>query len=104
MSFKNFLHWILIPLGIGLLVIEPSLAGNKFETISSGVTGSFKVKREYVEIILYCFSAFTLLAAILSIVLPHDNPLFLNCVTWKQSAILWAVTSAIFASVAVFVL
>lgn len=87
--------YVLAILGLCLTLLEPSFAGNKFETIGGGVAGSSRVKAEYLFYILLGAGGLSLLAAVASVMLPHDNPLILNFSTWKQSAIAWAVMAAI---------
>lgn len=85
-------HTIRKALGTGafllllLLALEPALAGNKFETISGGISGSTKIKKEHVQIILYVVSGLFLFAGLLAVALPRHNPLLLNFSNWKQSA------------------
>lgn len=77
------LPWLLLT---GLLLCEPVLAGNKFETISGGVQGSSRAKVEYLQVITYVAGAIFLLAGILSIVLHDKNAQTLNYTMWKSSA------------------
>ena len=77
---------LLIGLLICALAIEPALA-NKFETISGGVSGSSRVKQEWVEGFLMVAGGVAMLLAVLALVIPHTNPLFVNYTTWKQSAV-----------------
>jgi hypothetical protein len=83
------------------LFVEPVLA-NKFETISGGVSGSLNIKREWLQAFFLVTGGISLLAAILAVVVPHRNALFLNYANWKQSAIILLVAaSAMFAIAAV---
>lgn len=69
-----------------LLALDPAFAGNKFETISGGVSGSVKLKKEHIQIVLYVVSGIFLFSALLAVALPHRNALMLNFANWKQSA------------------
>lgn len=79
-------------LGAGALLLilvsalDPAFAGNKFETISGGVSGSVKLKKEHIQIVLYVVSGIFLFSTLLAIALPHHNALLLNFANWKQSA------------------
>ena len=87
---------ILIVLGLTsalLCLVEPAFAGNKFETIGGGVSGSNRLKSEHVRLILYVVSGIFLFGSILTVVLPHNNPLFLNYSQWKQSAAIMFIIS-----------
>ncbi|BAN68584.1 hypothetical protein [endosymbiont of unidentified scaly snail isolate Monju] len=79
--------------GIGLLA-EPALA-NKFETISGGITGSFRLKRAFVQQALLVGGGGCLIGAVLAVVVPHTNPAFLNYVNWRNSAIVLGVLGAL---------
>jgi hypothetical protein len=68
-----------------LLLADPALA-NKFETIGSGVTGSSRSKLEWARGFLYVVGGISLFSALLAVVVPHNNPLFLNFSNWKKSA------------------
>jgi hypothetical protein len=67
------------------LFVEPASA-NKFETISGGVSGSGQVKRESLQVIFLVAGGVSFLGAVLAVVVPHRNALFLNYSNWKQSA------------------
>lgn len=71
--------------------LEPTLAGNKFETISTGVTGSGSLKRAGIEVALYAVGGVFVFSALLAVLMPHRNPLFLNYVSWKQSAAMFLI-------------
>lgn len=86
-----------------MLLIDPALAGNKFETISSGVTGSFEVKSEHLKIIFYVMSGICYLGSVLSIVIPHNNPVHLNYTLWRMSAVIWFVIATVLVLSALFV-
>lgn len=75
------------------LLVEPALA-NKFETISGGVSGSSRVKKEHLQIALYVFASVFLLSAALAVWLPKRNAQHLNYANWKQSAIVLLVLSS----------
>ncbi len=73
-------------LAILLLVLhEPALA-NKFETISGGISGSSQTKTAWLKDFLLVAGGISLFSALLAVVVPHDNALFLNSRNWKQSA------------------
>ncbi|RMG33257.1 MAG: hypothetical protein D6720_11815 [Gammaproteobacteria bacterium] len=76
------------------LLTEPALA-NKFETISGGVTGSTRLKRAFVQHLLLYGGGGFLVAAVLAVVVPHTNPVFLNYANWKVSAIVLAVIGSL---------
>lgn len=97
----NFLKLAITTVVLGLIFIDPAFA-NKFETISSGVNGSIKVKEEYLQIALYVAAGICWLAGILSIVTSHNNASYLNYATWKMSAVLWITTGTIFGALAFF--
>lgn len=79
------LAWLLFILA---LFTEPLLA-NKFETIGGGVSGSTKVKIEYLQIIAYVAGGIFVIAGILSIVLHNNNAQTLNYTMWKTSSALF---------------
>lgn len=76
---------IIVMLVLSLVAVEPALA-NKFETISGGVSGSFRIKREWLQGFLAVAGGVFLLLAVLAVIVPHNNPLLVNFRTWKQSA------------------
>lgn len=80
---------------LGLLVLADPALANKFETISSGMTGSIKVKREFVQTALLVGGGIFWLSAVLAIVVPHSNPSFLNYANWKASAAVLAVLGSV---------
>ena len=88
MQFQSTLLLALVLSALLLLLAEPSLA-NKFETIGSGVSGTAKLKVDYLRIVFYVTSAIMLLAGILSIALRKDNALYLNYTMWKTSSIIF---------------
>ena len=77
------------------LVPELALAGNKFETIGGGVTGSSRDKLQYVRWFGFGFGSFFLLAGILSLTGSNRNPLMMNYAVWKRAGIVWLVLSAL---------
>ena len=77
-----------------LLWVEPTLA-NKFETIGGGVAGPTGLKREWLQRILFITAATGAIGAVLAVVYPRKNPLFLNFGNWKKSAAVMAVFSAV---------
>jgi hypothetical protein len=68
------------------LFVEPASA-NRLEGISGGVSGSGHIKRESLQVIFLVAGGVSLLSAVLAVVVPHRNALFLNYSNWKQSAI-----------------
>jgi hypothetical protein len=95
--------WLLLLLGAVLLPGEAVLAGNKFEIIGGGVTGSGQAKQAFIETALYVAAGVALLMAVLAVVVPHRNPLFLNYANWRQSAILFVVVGLLLLGGAVLV-
>lgn len=93
---KVILWFGLLTLSLGLLGFEPSLAGNKFEVIGSGVSGVHALRRDHLRIILFAVSAILFVSAFLAIVVPHKNPLFMNFANWRQSAMIFAIMGALF--------
>ena len=85
-----------------LMLVEPALA-NKFETISGGVSGSFTVKREWLKIFFAVAGGVSLLGAVLAVVVPHRNALYLNYENWKQSALLLGIAATVFLVVAALI-
>lgn len=71
---------------------EPALA-NKFETISGGISGSSRMKAAWLKDFLFIAGGISLFSALLAVVIPHNNPLFLNFRNWKQSAVVLLVIS-----------
>ena len=86
-----------------LVALEPALAGNKFETISGGVSGSFRMKREHLEIFFLAFGTVMLISSVLCIVIPRSNAHYLNFSGWKQSAALTFLASIGLYAAAVFI-
>ncbi|MCB1802362.1 MAG: hypothetical protein KDI82_11795 [Gammaproteobacteria bacterium] len=83
-----------------LLAVEPALA-NKFETIGGGVSGSLHIKREWLITFLNIAGGISLFSAVLAVVVPRTNALYLNYSNWKQSAIVMLVIAgALFAGAA----
>jgi hypothetical protein len=80
---------LILLLGLALL-LEPALA-NKFETISGGVNGSFRLKREFVQFGLLMGGGGFLIGAVLAVVIPRSNAALLNFANWRNSAIVMAV-------------
>lgn len=81
-------RWLLLST-LFCLLCEPALA-NKFETIGSGVAGSFRLKREFLQIAFLLTGGGFLLTAVLAVVMPHTNAAFLNFRNWKASAVVLA--------------
>jgi len=84
---------------LALLFLEPALA-NKFETIGGGVSGSSGIKRDWLQNFFLVVGSLSLLTAILAVVVPHDNALYLNFGNWKRSAIVLFILAAAFFSFA----
>ncbi|MDJ0741262.1 MAG: hypothetical protein QNJ91_16215 [Gammaproteobacteria bacterium] len=83
-----------------LLAAEPALA-NKFETISGGVSGSASFKRDWLVKFLLTAGGVSLGSAVLAVLVPHNNALFLNFSNWKQSAlVMFVIACALFAAAA----
>jgi len=85
--------WVLSLLA-ALLICEPVLA-NKFETIGGGVSGSFRIKREFLQTALLVGGAILAICSLLVVLIPHTNPSYLNYANWKTSAVVLAALSAI---------
>lgn len=85
-------------LSLALLAIfvlfEPALA-NKFETMSSGLTGSSQQKREFIQNGLLIGGGLFWLFAVLAVIVPHANASHLNYSNWKTSAAVLAVFGSI---------
>ena len=77
------------------LYLEPALA-NKFETIGGGFSGSSGFKREWLQMFFIVIGGLSLLGAVLAVVVPHKNALYLNFNNWKQSAIIMLVIATVF--------
>jgi len=73
-----------------LALCEPVLA-NKFETIGGGLSGSFRLKRQFVESALLYGGIGFIVGSVLAIVIPHSNAAFLNYANWKTSSIVMGV-------------
>lgn len=81
-----------LSLFLTLLFVEPLLA-NKFETIGGGISGSSRVKIEYLQIIAFVAGGIFLIAGILAIVLHDKNAQTLNYTMWKPSAAIFFLLS-----------
>ncbi len=78
------------------LAPELALAGNKFETIGGGVSGSVQHKMEYVRWFGIGFGSFFLIAGLLSFAGAFNhNALMMNYVVWKKAGIIWLILSAL---------
>lgn len=80
-----------IPILLCLLLVADPVLANKFETIGSGISGSVKIKREWLVLFFLSAGGVSLLFAVLAVFMPHKNALFLNFSNWKQSAIVLSV-------------
>ena len=90
---KIRMRYLLLGLLIAMVIAEPSLAGNKFETIGKGVTGTIQLKKNHLQIIFTVSGAIFLLLGVLSVAMPKNNAQMLNYSLWKQSAAIFAVLS-----------
>ena len=85
-----------------LLFIDPAYA-NKFEKISGGVSGSMRIKRDWLMYSLIGAGGVSLLCSVLALVVPHNNALYLNFSNWKLSALMFALVAGLFFTAAAFV-
>ncbi len=83
-----------LPLVVLMAWLEPALA-NKFETIGGGVAGSSGLKREWLQYFLYFVAGLGALGALLAVIYPRKNALYLNYNNWKKSAIVMGVIAAV---------
>ena len=83
------------------IYIEPALA-NKFETIGSGVSGSVKIKVEYLKTISYVAGGIMLIAGVLSLIMRDKNSQALNYTMWKPSSIIFFILGLIFIGIGVY--
>ncbi|MES9965073.1 MAG: hypothetical protein ABW116_16220 [Candidatus Sedimenticola sp. 20ELBAFRAG] len=99
----NKFGYLVVALILGCLAVEPALAGNKFEIIGGGVTGSNQAKREFVQMFLYVTGGVFLLMALLAVTSPtRKNASFLTFTLWKQSAAIFLVLSLASLGIALF--
>ncbi len=82
-------RWLVLATALAWVLLDPALAGNKFETISHGVSGTRSLKVDHLALGLFVVGGIFILGAVLSVLVPHKNALFLNYATWKQSAVLF---------------
>ena len=100
----NRLIFLLSGVAIGLLLLEPSLAGNKFETIGGGISGSSQAKLQFVRPISSGFGILFLIGAILSLTpFIHKSAESPSFSTWKQSAGVLFVLSTLCFGIALFI-
>jgi hypothetical protein len=78
------------------LWVHAVCAGNKFEIIGGGVSGSGDAKLAFMEAALYGAAAVSFLIAVLAAVVPRRNALFLNYANWRQSAAFAVVLGVVF--------
>jgi hypothetical protein len=76
------------------LLIDPAFA-NKFETIGGGVSGSSRIKLEWLGGFLYAVGTVCLFGALLAVLMRNGNALLLNYSNWKTSAILLLLVGAL---------
>ncbi len=89
-------RWLVLVLALlGLLSVDPALA-NKFETIGGGVAGSSGFKREWLQNFFLVVGGVSLLTALLALLVPHYNALYLNYSNWKRSFAILVIISAAF--------
>lgn len=88
-------------IGLTCLYLDPVLA-NKFETIGSGVTGSAKIKIEYLKVIAYVAAGLFFIASVLSVVTKNKNAQTLNYTMWKSSAIIFLILSILFLAMGIY--
>ena len=93
---RHGLQCTMLGMLIVLFFMEPALA-NKFETIGSGVSGSFEIKREWLRGFFFTIAVFCVIGALLAIFVPHRNALFLNHRNWKASSITMSIFAILFA-------
>lgn len=101
MNGKSLSYGIILCI-LALLCLEPAFA-NKFETIGGGISGSSGIKREWLQKFFLVVGGLSLLSAVLAVVVPHDNALFLNYGNWKRSAIILFILAAVFFGVAALI-
>ena len=77
-----------------LLLCDPALA-NKFETIGGGVSGSMRLKREFLQTAFLVGGIGFLVAAALAVIVPHTNAAFLNFANWKASSVVLEILGAV---------
>lgn len=96
--------WVVFAIvAVGLLLFVDPAYANKFEKISGGVSGSMHIKRDWLMYSLIGAGGVSLLCAVLAIVVPHDNALYLNFSNWKLSALMFALVASLFFTAAAFV-
>ena len=83
-----------LPLTVLTAWFEPALA-NKFETIGGGISGSAGLKLEWLQTFLFIIAGMGALGALLAVVYPRKNALFLNYTNWKKSAIVMGTISGV---------
>lgn len=76
------------------IVCEPALA-NRLESIGGGLSGSFRMKREFLQTALLVVGSVFLFTALMAVIVPRNNASFLNFANWKASSIVLVVLSAI---------
>lgn len=80
-----------------LLGLLPELGwANRFETISGGLSGSQTLKLEWLRTFSLVAGALCLFGALLAVVVPRRNPLYLNYTNWKASAAVLGVFGGLF--------
>lgn len=94
---------LLIVFTIFALFYGAPVSANKFETIGSGVSGSFKIKVEYLRLFAYTISGLFFVSSLLSVFTNKRNAHELNYTAWKPSALIFF-TLSIAALIAAFML
>ena len=84
--------FVLVP----VLWIHAVHAGNKFEIIGGGVSGSGDAKLVFMEAVLYGAAGVSFLIAALAAFVPRRNALFLNYANWRQSAAFAVIVGVVF--------
>lgn len=92
---ERMLRFVLLILAtLCMLGMEPAFA-NKFETIGGGISGSSGMKREWLRGFFIVAGGISALGAVLAVVVPHRNPLYLNFNNWKTSAAIMSIIAVL---------
>lgn len=76
---------LILLFALACLYIDPALA-NKFQTIGGGVSGSNKMKIEFLKWAAYVAAGVFFLAGALSVITRNNNTQTANYSLWKSSA------------------